>query len=112
MGPGVSMPPPVAFASSVAFDRDEDRETLSSASVLLTLAHLTISGQPEPRCAETSDGLHCTGRQEGLHRCCACGSAPDDEPEPAEYDPGPKVDDQGGMSEYRHLSAGPQEEPW
>lgn len=34
--------PPYAFASSVAFDRDEDTETLASVSVLLTLAHLAL----------------------------------------------------------------------
>lgn len=28
-----------------------------------------------------------------------------DEPEVSEYDPGPEVDDEGGMSEYRHLPA-------
>ena len=34
----------------------------------------------------------------------------DDEPEPDEYDPGPEVDDEGGMSEYRYaITAG--EEP-
>ena len=26
----------------------------------------------------------------------------EEEPEPAEYDPGPEADDEGGMSEYRH----------
>lgn len=30
------------------------------------------------------------------------------EPDPAEYDPGPGVDDQGGMSEYRYH----EPEPW
>lgn len=30
-----------------------------------------------------------------------CPEEPD-EPEPVEYDPGPEVDDEGGMSEYRH----------
>lgn len=25
-----------------------------------------------------------------------------EEPEPGEYDPGPEVDDEGGMSEYRY----------
>jgi hypothetical protein len=57
------------------------------------------------RCPETSDGLHCTGWQEGIHRCCACGPAPDDEPgsEPAEHDPGPEAGDEGGMSEYRYI---------
>lgn len=31
----------------------------------------------------------------------ACGP-PGGEAEPAEYDPGPECDDEGGMSEYRH----------
>lgn len=30
------------------------------------------------------------------------------EPDPAEFDPGPEVDDQGGMSEYRYH----EPEPW
>ncbi len=34
----------------------------------------------------------------------------EEEPEPAEYDPGPEADDEGGMSEYRHALLG--EEPW
>jgi hypothetical protein len=34
---------------------------------------------------------------------------PDDEPEPDEYDPGPEVDDEGGMSEYRHYY---EPQPW
>lgn len=32
----------------------------------------------------------------------------DQDQEPAEYDPGPEVDDQGGMSEYRYH----EPEPW
>jgi hypothetical protein len=28
------------------------------------------------------------------------------EPEPEEYDPGPEADDEGGMSEYRHVLPG------
>ena len=32
----------LAFASSVAFDRDEDDQTLTSVAVLLTLAHLAL----------------------------------------------------------------------
>jgi hypothetical protein len=31
------------------------------------------------------------------------GPQPDDEPEPEEHDPGPEVDDEGGMSEYRYI---------
>jgi hypothetical protein len=30
-------------------------------------------------------------------------SDPELEPEPEEYDPGPEVDDEGGMSEYRYV---------
>jgi hypothetical protein len=41
-------------------------------------------------------------------RCSYC--ATDDEPEPVEYDPGPEVDDEGGMSEYRYAVT--PEEPW
>jgi hypothetical protein len=80
-------------------------------SVLLTLAHLAIPGRADlsdagARCRETSDGLHCTGWQEGVHRCCACGSETEDAPEPGEHDPGPEIDDDGGMSEYRHSGPG------
>ena len=34
-------------------------------------------------------------------RDCQCSYCAADEPEPEEYDPGPEVDDEGGMSEYR-----------
>jgi hypothetical protein len=34
-------------------------------------------------------------------RDCQCSYCAADEPEPDEYDPGPEVDDEGGMSEYR-----------
>jgi hypothetical protein len=92
MGPGVSMPPPVAFASSVAFDRGEDRETLSSLSMLLTLAHLSLprpEGQDEPIRVGDPDG----------------DVWGDDyaDPGPDDHDPGPEVDDEGGMSEYRYV---------
>ena len=33
----------------------------------------------------------------------------DEEPEPDEYDPGPEVDDEGGMSEYRHAGLAEEE---
>jgi hypothetical protein len=32
--------------------------------------------------------------------------AEQDEPEPEEYDPGPEIDDEGGMSEHRHALPG------
>jgi hypothetical protein len=72
-----------AFASSVAFDRDEDVETFATVAVVLAVA---FTSEPEP------DEL----------------AGP--EPEPAEYDPGPEVDDEGGMSEYRHAPHEPG--PW
>jgi hypothetical protein len=37
-------------------------------------------------------------------------SEPEQEPEPEDYDPGPEVDDEGGMSEYRHF--GSASETW
>ena len=37
-----------------------------------------------------------------LEECWAPADEPD-EPEPQEYDPGPEIDDQGGMSEHRYL---------
>ena len=57
-------------------------------------------------CPETRDGQHCGDWHEG-GKCGACGQTgldPDedqaDEPEPAPYDPGPEVDDEGGASEH------------
>ena len=94
MGPGVAMPPPLALASSVAFDRAEDRETRSSVPVLLTLAHLAIPGRVSLSDAE-ADWLAGHQGADGYYR-------EDDEPEPEEYDPGPECGDAGGMSEYRH----------
>jgi hypothetical protein len=41
---------------------------------------------------------------------CLCPYCPGDEPEPEDYDPGPEVDDEGGMSEYRYLTT-PEETP-
>jgi hypothetical protein len=59
-------------------------------------------------CPETSDGQHCGDWHEG-GKCGACGqTGPDpdegqaEEPEPGPYDPGPEIDDEGGMSEYRY----------
>ena len=61
------------------------------------------AGQEHGGCPETSDSAHCGDWHEG-GRCGACGQdkpEPEDEPEPDDYDPGPEVDDEGGMSEYR-----------
>ena len=46
-----------------------------------------------------ADALEYEGRHGPGCDCPYCGT---DEPKPAEYDPGPEVDDEGGMSEYRH----------
>lgn len=43
-------------------------------------------------------------------QCPYCYDEPEEEPPVAEYDPGPEVDDEGGMSEYRHAPHEP--EPW
>jgi hypothetical protein len=37
--PGARFTPPVAYASSAAFDRDEDAETFAAAALLLAVAH-------------------------------------------------------------------------
>jgi hypothetical protein len=39
--------PPIAFASSVAFDRDEDEETLTSLAALLALAHMAMADRAD-----------------------------------------------------------------
>ena len=57
-------------------------------------------------CAETSDGEHCGDWHDG-GRCGACGllgPGPDEDQaeEPEPYDPGPEIDDEGGMSEHRY----------
>ncbi len=38
-GPGARFTPPVAYASSAAFDRDEDAGTLAAVALLLAVAH-------------------------------------------------------------------------
>ena len=81
-------------------------------------------GEPDDAsCPETSNSRHCGHWYEG-GRCCACGLTgpePDDpdqptnrdiepepegwhdDPGPADYDPGPEADDEGGMPAYRHI---------
>jgi hypothetical protein len=53
------------------------------------------------------------GLREDLNRALArisdLEAGPEEEPEPDDYDPGPEVDDEGGMSEYRYAGIG--EEP-
>jgi hypothetical protein len=49
----------------------------------------------------------------GVSCDCHCHVGDDDqadEPEPAEHDPGPEADDEGGWSEYRYAIT--TEEPW
>ena len=43
-GPGARFTPPVAYASSAAFDRDEDAETLAAVCLLLAVAHPAVPG--------------------------------------------------------------------
>lgn len=50
-GPG-GFTPPAAFASSVAFDRAEDEETLTSLAALLAVSHLALA---EREAAERDD---------------------------------------------------------
>lgn len=47
-GPG-GFTPPVAFASSVAFDRAEDEETLTSLAALLAVSHLALAERERQR---------------------------------------------------------------
>jgi hypothetical protein len=53
------------------------------------------------------------GLRQDLNRALArisdLEAGPEEEPEPGDYDPGPEVDDEGGMSEYRYAGIG--EEP-
>jgi hypothetical protein len=41
--PGARMTPPAAYASSAAFDRDEDEETFAAVALLLAVAHPSAS---------------------------------------------------------------------
>jgi hypothetical protein len=64
------------------------------------------AAKPEQGCPETSDGAHTADWYDG-GRCGACGQdGPEPDDEPAEYEPGPEVDDEGGMSEYRYALPG------
>ena len=55
------------------------------------------SGDYGPPVGATRHGVGC--------QCPYCYDEPEEEPPTAEYDPGPEVDDEGGMSEYRALAA-------
>jgi hypothetical protein len=44
----------------------------------------------------------------GMNEAARYADEPDEDPPIVEYDPGPEVDDQGGMSEYRYH----EPEPW
>jgi hypothetical protein len=48
------------------------------------------------------------GRHGRNCQCPYCYVEPEEEPPVVEYDPGPEVDDEGGMSEYRYH----EPEPW
>ena len=59
------------------------------SSGMASEAHLVVSGELADAFTAFADAL---------------AGTPDDEPEPEpeEYDPGPEIDDEGGMSEYRY----------
>jgi hypothetical protein len=79
--------PPEAFASSVAFDREEDEQTLTSLAVLLTLAHIAAADRADdqaPVCESCGKFLPEGGPAyrdtEGNPLCAPCGrDDPDDE---------------------------------
>ena len=60
---------------------------------LLALAAAVVDGPAVMRPEDRNEWDHATGRLE----------REEDEPEPEPYDPGPECDDEGGMSEYRHI---------
>jgi hypothetical protein len=58
--PGARFTPPVAYASSAAFDRDEDAATLAAVSLLMAVAHPAAGGvSPEGWPAEDEDWPAC-----------------------------------------------------
>ena len=69
------------------------------------LAQLRVLDRLRPTCVLCHD--QAADRQTVNGPACSdcLGDLPDDEPEPAPYDPGPEVDDEGGMSEHRYLVA-------
>lgn len=80
------------------------------AGTLQALADAGPDDEPGPRgcaCGE-GDAGDCPA---AWHGCDWHDNGPEP-PEPEEYDPGPEADDEGGMSEYRHLPASEQEVPW
>ena len=77
MGPGIAMPPPLALASSVAFDRAEDRETLSSVPVLL----------PRPPGHRAGSACLTPKRRRAGHQAADGHYREDDEPEPENTTP-------------------------
>lgn len=54
----------------------------------------------EPEHDEPVDLAQAVGERAAAHP----HAEPIEEPEPEQYDPGPEVDDEGGMSEYRHYA--------
>ena len=108
-GPDPDHPEAWAFAEAQEDQAGEPEHGPSAMRRFMREHPLSPDGyvQRSAGCAETSDGMHCGHWYDG-GRCCACGLyGPQDEPEeepPVEgYDPGPGIDDEGGMSEYRYL---------
>jgi hypothetical protein len=83
-----------------ALGRIRDLERLRPTCVICMDATATQQTVRGPACSD------CVGEPpepETDHHPYAQGQDPD--PEPEEYDPGPEVDDEGGMSEYRYPMA-------
>lgn len=78
----------VALREVAAWNEETRRTGLADET------HLAISGELTEAFTTLADQL-------------AADESEPDQPEPDEYDPGPEIDDQGGMSEYRHASADP-----
>jgi hypothetical protein len=98
-------------ADCAAREIDEGRASETQPSLGLAQVHATLALAAAFACARLGElpVWDADAWQD------AAGTAPEpfavdedqaDEPEPEEYDPGPEVDDEGGMSEYRHALPG------
>lgn len=65
---------------------------------------------PAGLCEDHADGLDAADAYDAVAAQLGRITEPEEDPPIEEYDPGPEIDNEGGMSEYRH--AGVPEEPW
>ncbi len=95
----------IAEQAGMAWDGDNNTEVELMISYVIDAAADRLHGQLDDaleRIRELEDGL-----RDALNRIHALEDRQSDyadeehEPEPVECDPGPEVDDEGGMSEYR-----------